>query len=164
MRQHDVQKLDKNDAQKFHDFRLSGLKETPENFGPSYDEEKEYTLERVESHFDYGAIFGCYEGEELIGVTGYYRIARKHMWHVARIWSVYVRSDKRRQGVSKAIFNAVLNDMPDDIEQVRLGVSAQNIAAKNLYEGFGFKECGLEEKLIKIGDQYYDEILMVKFL
>ena len=159
-----IKKLQKSDATQFHAFRLSGLKETPENFGSSYDEEKEYTLERIESHFENGAIFGCFEGDDLIGVTGYYAIARKHMAHVARIWGVYVHPDMRRQGVSKMIFEAILDDIPDGIEQIRLGVSAQNTAAKSLYESVGFKECGREDKLIKIGDQYYDEILMVKFL
>jgi RimJ/RimL family protein N-acetyltransferase len=41
-----------------------------------------------------------------------------------------------------------------------LSVVASNTAACRLYRAAGFKEYGLERRAIKVGSEYYDELLM----
>ena len=50
------------------------------------------------------------------------------------------------------------------IEQILLVVSADQQPAKRLYESFGFKYYGREERAQKIGRQYIDQYLMVLYL
>jgi RimJ/RimL family protein N-acetyltransferase len=47
------------------------------------------------------------------------------------------------------------------VEQVCLTVVASNVAARRLYSAAGFEEYGLERRALKVGDEYYDEVLMV---
>jgi RimJ/RimL family protein N-acetyltransferase len=47
---------------------------------------------------------------------------------------------------------------------VQLTVVAGNETARRLYAGLGFEEYGLEKKALKLGDRYFDEILMAKDL
>jgi ribosomal protein S18 acetylase RimI-like enzyme len=49
------------------------------------------------------------------------------------------------------------------LEQVALGVSTTNVAAKRLYESLGFEIYGRENRALKIGDEYVDEELMVLY-
>ncbi len=50
------------------------------------------------------------------------------------------------------------------IVKLRSGVNTEQDAAVGLYEKFGFEMIGTVKKELKIGDQYYDEYLMEKFL
>jgi RimJ/RimL family protein N-acetyltransferase len=46
------------------------------------------------------------------------------------------------------------------VEDVRLTVVASNAAAHRIYGAAGFKEYGLERRALKVGSEYYDEVLM----
>jgi RimJ/RimL family protein N-acetyltransferase len=41
-----------------------------------------------------------------------------------------------------------------------LKVVASNAAAFHLYSAAGFKEYGLERRALKVGSEYYDDVLM----
>jgi RimJ/RimL family protein N-acetyltransferase len=46
------------------------------------------------------------------------------------------------------------------VEEINLTVVASNTAAHRLYSAAGFEQYGLERRALKIGDAYYDEVLM----
>jgi RimJ/RimL family protein N-acetyltransferase len=46
------------------------------------------------------------------------------------------------------------------VEQICLTVVASNAAAYRLYSAAGFEQYGLECRGLKVGNQYYDEVLM----
>jgi RimJ/RimL family protein N-acetyltransferase len=48
----------------------------------------------------------------------------------------------------------------DPVEEVCLTVVTSNAAARRLYSAAAFKEYGLERRALKVGSQYYDEVLM----
>jgi ribosomal protein S18 acetylase RimI-like enzyme len=48
----------------------------------------------------------------------------------------------------------------DEVEQIQLSVGAHNVPAARLYQGFGFEPYGLENSALKVGEQYFDEVLM----
>jgi RimJ/RimL family protein N-acetyltransferase len=47
------------------------------------------------------------------------------------------------------------------VEQVCLTVVASNVAARRLYSAAGFEEYGVERRALKVGSEYYDDVLMV---
>ncbi len=47
------------------------------------------------------------------------------------------------------------------IEQIFLRVGSANSAAKSLYESLGFRTCGFEPRVLKVGGKYVDEETMV---
>jgi RimJ/RimL family protein N-acetyltransferase len=50
------------------------------------------------------------------------------------------------------------------LEQVNLGVSTDQLAAKKLYESLGFEVYGHERQSLKIGEEYVDKDLMVLWI
>ena len=159
-----IRQLSDKDVLIYRDIRLESLKKIPDAFGSSYEEESQeedaFFIHRINS----GAIFGCFVEDQLVGVTGFYTDNKIKCAHVANIWGVFVKEEFRGKKIGKQLLEETIKNLPSRIEQVRLSVGAHNIWAKNLYEDMGFQECGLEERVIKINDKYYDEILMVKFI
>lgn len=47
-----------------------------------------------------------------------------------------------------------------DVESLLLAVGVHNEPAQRLYRRHGFVEYGREQRALKVGDVYYDEILM----
>ncbi len=160
----DIRKLDPQDVSAYQDIRLEALKNAPTAFGSSYEEEHGRATNEIINHISNGNVYGYFIDGGLIGITGGYVFPNRKSSHVVNVWGVYVKPDFRRQGISKLLFSALADNLPDEIEQLRLSVESGNEAAMNLYKKLGFNECGREEKVLKIDGQYYDEILMVKFL
>jgi RimJ/RimL family protein N-acetyltransferase len=52
----------------------------------------------------------------------------------------------------------------DGLEQLHLSVLTTNLAARRLYQSFGFEVYGTAPRVIKFGEQYLDEDLMMFYL
>ena len=50
------------------------------------------------------------------------------------------------------------------VEILQLTVVSTNERARRLYGDMGFAQYGIEERGLKCGNQYFDEVLMVMFL
>ncbi len=74
------------------------------------------------------------------GAGGYLALSFRRGSRVARIYSLAVAPDSRRQGIAEALVKAGLALASAlDRPLVRLEVRAGNAAAINLYEGLGFR-------------------------
>ena len=78
------------------------------------------------------------------------------------LWGVYVRPKARSAGVARRLVEAVLDHARGRVEQVNLAVERGNMHARRLYTSLGFVEYGLEKNALKIGDRYFDDVLMVR--
>lgn len=86
--------------------------------------------------------------------------------HKATLWGLYVDPNHRRQGVGKELLTELLRhaeSMPG-LEQIRLVVTADNAAAIALFERFGFRAYGMEERARLVNGTYYDQIYVCRFL
>jgi ribosomal protein S18 acetylase RimI-like enzyme len=77
---------------------------------------------------------------------------------------MYVRPETRGFGLAAALVEMLLEHAGKEVEQVQLTVAAGNPRARRFYQRMGFVEYGLEEKSLKYKGEYFDEVLMVKFL
>jgi ribosomal protein S18 acetylase RimI-like enzyme len=92
-----------------------------------------------------GVFHGVYEGAQLVAAAGTHVVARGE--GAAAIGNVYVRHDRRRQGLGRRVTEAVLAELAD-VETVGLNVRADNEAALRLYESLGFaRHCEFYEGL-----------------
>jgi ribosomal protein S18 acetylase RimI-like enzyme len=80
--------------------------------------------------------------------------------HKAVLWGMYVRPEARRTGLAAALVQHVIEHARPLVEEICLTVVASNVAARRLYSAAGFKEYGLERRALKVGREYYDEVLM----
>lgn len=161
----DVRRLVPSDALAFQALRLAGLQAHPEAFGSTYDEEKDWPVERVREWLvarTDGGVFGAFENERLIGALGLGRGQRRNFAHVGFLWGMYVHSDAAGRGVGRALVEAALalaRSQPG-LRHLTLQVSAGNRPAIALYQSFGFVEIGREPDAMRVGNSFQDELRM----
>lgn len=152
------------DTELFRTIRLESLKKSPESFGSDFATENARPPEWFAERLANAALFGAFHGEELLGISGFYVEPTPRRAHKGVLWGVYVRPKARSAGVARRLIEAVLEHAGGQVEQVKLVVERGNIHARRLYASLGFVEYGLEKDALKIGDRYFDDVLMAKAL
>jgi len=159
--------LNKNDLSDYKSIRLELLKENPTNFGSSFEEESLFEDEMWERRLNNknATSIGAYIGNEIIGICMVMKNPRLKMKHRAELNSMYVKKEYRGQGVSVGLLNNVFELLKDtDVEILRLSVAAHNTSAISLYKKLGFVGNDIESKALKYENEYFDLVLMNKFL
>lgn len=161
-----LRRLQPDDAAAFQALRLQGLRECPEAFASSYEEEAPRPLEAVATrlaHRTDGALFGWHRGPQLLGVVGVQRGHMRKLAHKADLWGMYVAPEARRAGVARALLVHALRYATDELKvlQVTLGVNASNHGAIALYRSIGFSVFGTEEGFLRVDGVLHDSHQMV---
>jgi len=157
-----IRRLTADDAEAYRTVRLRALREHPEAFTISYDDEvgesTTYFVERVVQV----PTFGAFDGETLVGIIG---VALNH-WekirHRAVIIRVYVAPEVRGQGVARKLLDtamAFVHEQPE-IEIAELEVTVGNEGARRMYVEAGFVTYGVNRRAFKIDGRYYDVEMM----
>ena len=157
--------LSSKDAAEFQRLRLEGLRESPTAFSSSYEDERESDLARVAERIasdSRRALFGAFDGDELVGLAGFHRETGRKLEHKAFIWGMYVTPRCRRRGIGRQLIERVLSHAAEQtgLRRINLGVNAANAAAIGLYEAVGFKAYGVEQAFLVIDRIEQDEIHM----
>lgn len=156
--------LGPDDARDYRDIRLAALKNAPDAFGSTYEEEHTLSVEAFAQQVEASTIFGAYLDKRIGGMAGFARQQGRKSAHKGLIWGMFVAPTVRGKGVGSALVSAVLEHAAAVVEQVALKVVTDNVAAIALYEAMGFRTYGIEPKALKVGNGYADELLMVRFL
>ncbi|PFA67043.1 GNAT family N-acetyltransferase [Bacillus sp. AFS015802] len=162
--------LNEKHAEEYWNLRLEMLKQSPLNFGSSYEEAVkrqnpiEMTKERLVSEGNF--TFGCFWEKHLVGAVTMVREEGLKMKHKASIYAMYVSPSHRGKGFARRLIEAAINQAKktEGIEQLMITVVTTNETAKGLYHSCGFKPYGTEKRALKYDGEYYDEELMVLFL
>jgi ribosomal protein S18 acetylase RimI-like enzyme len=111
-------------------------------------------------------VLGAFDGEQLVGMAGFFRRQGEKICHRGEIWGVYIAKQYRGRWCGQSLLEELINQLRSvaGLEQVALGVSVGNTGAKRLYESLGFETYGREARALKIGEYYLDEELMVLYL
>jgi ribosomal protein S18 acetylase RimI-like enzyme len=100
---------------------------------------------------------------ELIGISDI-TLREFAMSHLG-VFGITVAKNFRNMGVGKLLMKLVLEEAEKNLAVlriIRLGIFANNPIAKELYETFGFKECGRLPEVFHHKESYVDEIIMFK--
>ena len=168
-----IRHLVPEDAAVYRTLRLRGLKEHPDAFTSSHVEESEKPLAATERRLapDSGDwVFGAFIANELAGLAGLSREPRAKNRHKASVFGMYVAREHGRRGVGAALLRQVIDAARSQpgIEQLVLTVTDTNVAARTLYENFGFRSFGVEPRAIRVNDGvndvYHDKNHMILFL
>lgn len=156
-----IRRLETDDAAIYREMRLEGLRNHPEAFGASWDDEIDkpdsWWTERLASTTVFA---GWIDSSPLLGVAGFYVLGPAKQRHKGILWGMYVRPEARGTGLAVALVQRVIEQARPRVEEIRLTVMASNTAARRLYSSAGFEPYGLERRALKVGDDYYDDVLM----
>lgn len=164
-----IRKLQPHESAVYREIRLSCLKTVPQYFGSTYEEEvlnpKLMFETLIENDSQDHVMFGAFDDQRLIGITGFNRMARQRANHRGEVVQVYVEPIYRGQNIGEKLLRRVLEYAfaLEGIEQVQLSVIANNKMAIKLYEKLGFKTFGVQPKYFKAGDTYMDQQFMQLF-
>ena len=158
----EVRRLSASDAVGYRALRLDGLRAHPEAFGASWEEEAAQPLAWFADRLNRNVILGGGPPgtSDLRGVIGFYVLDSAKQRHKGVLWGMFIQPEARGTGLGPSLVARVLEHAMQTVEEVRLTVVATNKAAIRLYERAGFEQYGLERRALKIGHDYYDEVLM----
>jgi len=164
----DIKILNKDHIDQYMTLRLDGLKNTPEAFGSSYEEEILYSKQNMLKRLtdENVTVFGGYEDGRLLAVVSLLFETHTKMKHRSRIFGFYIDERYRNSGIGRSLIKKAIDEVRKTgfVEQIYLSVVTNHFIAKRLYKSLGFHPYALEKKALKVDGKYYDEELMVLFL
>lgn len=162
-----VRILGTEDAAAYQAVRLRGLREHPEAFGSSLEEEADTPLEKtaqsLAKSLPNNPLFGAFVDEELVGLIGLFRASHLKMRHRATIGAMYVAPEARQQKLGRALLDTALEYARslEGLEDVVLAVTVGNDAARALYASAGFQSYSIDPRLVFTNNRYYDVEWMI---
>jgi ribosomal protein S18 acetylase RimI-like enzyme len=155
-----VRRLAQGDAESYRDIRLDALRCNPEAYGSTFEAEDAQPLTWFAHRLGGSAVFGAFDGPELVGIAGLLIGTGKKQAHKGVLWGMYVRPGSRKAGIGRRLVETIIELARHQIELLQLSVVSDNKEARRLYASLGFLEYGIEKNALKQDGHYYDEVLM----
>jgi ribosomal protein S18 acetylase RimI-like enzyme len=144
------------DALLYRALRLRALREHPDAFTSSYEEDREQPVEASAQRLGAHPFWGAYHLAELYGFVGVERELRPKNRHKATVMGMYVAAEMGGQGIARALLDALIaHSRLNGVESLVLTVTDGNQRAQRLYEAAGFRSFGIEPDAIRIGGRSY---------
>lgn len=141
------------DATAYRALRLRALREHPDAFTSSFEEEAERPLADTTQRLSNPAerLWGAFDGPQLVGMVGMSRETRVKNQHKAHLVGLHVAPEHAGQGVGAALVAAVVQHAAaHPLALLVLTVTDGNQAAQALYERAGFTSFGVEPDAIRV--------------
>lgn len=161
-------RLAPSDVATYRNIRLESLKNDPDNYGSTCEEEskspqlvfEKYILEQTPGN----RMYGLFDGDKLIGISGFFGDTRQRVLHRAKVTQVYLDPAYRGQGLAKRLLVHLIEEAfkIESLESLQLEAVDSNKTAVGLYMSLGFVSYGLFENYFKkLDGTYLDQQFMV---
>ena len=156
-----IRHLTPADAADYRAIRLAALQNAPDAFGSTYESEATRPISAWEERLAAPGAFGAYVDGKIVGMARFVQDAGSAKErHKGSVYGMYVAPHARGQGIGSALLEALIQHASGIVEQLRLGVVDDSIAAIRLYHRHGFVIYGREERALKTDTGYANEVLM----
>jgi ribosomal protein S18 acetylase RimI-like enzyme len=164
----DIRVLSPTDAADYRELRLRALREHPEAFTSSYEEEATKSIDTARTRLSGksgNTFWGAFLNDVLVGMVGLDREQRVKNRHKATLIGMYVAPEAGRRGTGQALVDALLAQArATGVELLLLTVTQGNEAARALYLRCGFQTFGIEPDAVRVaGQSYAKEHMYLKF-
>jgi len=160
-----IRRLTIADAGTYRELRLRGLREHPDAFRSSYEEElgksADWAARRLGNPD--GFFLGAFDDAgALIGAVGLQLEQRHKLRHQGNVIGMYVAPEHARRGVGRSLIETLIAQSRaiTHLESLALTVTTTNEHAVRLYRSMGFVECGRQPRALKIDGRYFDKTVM----
>jgi ribosomal protein S18 acetylase RimI-like enzyme len=156
-----IRRLAPTDAPAYRALRLRGLREHPEAFSSSFEEDVLMPLSTSENRLATGddhSFWGAFDGPQpdLRAVVGLERERRAKNRHKGRLVGLYVVPECAGRGIGRALVDAAVGHArASGLRLIVLSVTEANRAAIALYQRAGFKSFGLEPRAIQVDGRFF---------
>ncbi|MBX6332836.1 MAG: GNAT family N-acetyltransferase, partial [Gemmatimonadaceae bacterium] len=155
-----VQALGPRDAERYQHLRLRSLRESPEAFGTTYDEDLALPIEVVAERLRAvrapvgRVVVGGFVDDVLVGTAGCMQEHKRKSRHKAVIWGLYVAPEARGRGIGRRLLEYLVREAHAwaDVDRLRVTVIERAHAARRLYAAMGFEPFGVEPDAFRQGD------------
>ncbi|HVE52947.1 MAG TPA: GNAT family N-acetyltransferase [Ramlibacter sp.] len=146
-----IRMLGPADATLYRALRLRALREHPDAFTSSYEDDRDQPVEAAAQRLAAHAFWGAYQSAELYGFVGLEREYRIKNRHKATVVGMYVAPEVGGQGVGRKLLEALIaHARLNGLESLVLTVTEGNAHAQRLYAAAGFRSFGIEPDAIRV--------------
>ncbi len=161
-----VRRLRVADAAVYQALRLRALREHPEAFTSSFEQEQARPLAWAEARLrddplrPHDFFLGAFSGETLAGIVGLQGRYRPKERHNATVVGMYVAPERAGRGLGRALMNELLARARGlaDLAQLDLTVTEGNDAAQTLYARCGFTVFGRQPNAIRLDGREFAKL------
>jgi ribosomal protein S18 acetylase RimI-like enzyme len=151
-----VRMLGPADATLYRSLRLRALRDHPDAFTSSYEQDREQPVEAAAARLAAHPFWGAYQHAELYGFVGLERELRPKNRHKATVMGMYVAPEVGGQGAARALLDALIaHARLNHLESLVLTVTDGNQRAQRLYEAAGFRSFGVEPDAIRVAGRSF---------
>jgi ribosomal protein S18 acetylase RimI-like enzyme len=165
----EVRLLAEADATAYQELRLRALRDHPEAFTSSYEEDRTKPIAWARSRIVSSAesphnfVLGAFAEGRLVGILGLSIEPRAKVRHKGHVFGMYVAPEHAGRGIGQKLMLGCIARAGTvaGLEQLQLTVTESNARARSFYEKAGFRAFGTERNAVKIGERYFHKCHMV---
>lgn len=159
----EIRHLTAADAPAYRALRLRALREHPQAFTSSWDEDagKPLSASRERLGDRRHTFWGAFDGGQLRGMVGLERLPRAKERHKAWVVGMYVAPDAAGRGCGRALLEAVLGQArAEGLQDLLLTVTEGNESALRCYRRAGFSVFGVEPRAVCVDGAFHAKVHM----
>jgi ribosomal protein S18 acetylase RimI-like enzyme len=155
-----IRPLRQGDLSLFRPLRLEALRQHPDAFGSSVEDEQDSDMSRWFGEPP-NVTLGGFVNDEMVGSAGLIVSPKLKQRHKGHIVGVYVAPGWRRTGLARALLDRLIQEArTSGLVLLTLTVATGNVSAQRIYESAGFSAYGVEPRSLRVGSVFLDEALM----
>jgi ribosomal protein S18 acetylase RimI-like enzyme len=157
-----VKILNQSHWEQYKQIRLESLQKFPQNFLSSLNDERKLSEDYWRQSFLSYIRIGYFLENETIAICSLSIEKNIKIAHTAMLSNMYVKPKFHGSKVALELINfAKCYCAQQQISQIYLGCSLENIGAIKFYKKCGFKIYGVKPNYLKEGDKYIDDLIMM---
>lgn len=160
-----LRKLVTSDYESFLAMRLKMLESSSENYSAGLSDWQNASQEQIMAFLKEGEdasdnfVLGAFSQENLNGMAGFRRETRASLRHKGNTWGLYQISGSDAEELLLREIIRIVSAYPE-FKYIRSVQNASNAEKLELFHRVGFRQYGLEEKSLKIGERFFDHVYL----